>query len=161
MAAYDPKRPRPSASTPSDDPAPVEALLDPGPTPVDAPPVDTAPVDTSPITEPAAATEAAAVASAQPVESQPIDESPTVEAASEPAVTDDHGESSPDTVPGVRLNGSASTTPPAASPTPSEVPVAPAPETGTANRAVVIAGVVSSLVALLVVVLLLRRRRNG
>jgi hypothetical protein len=111
MAAYDPKRPRPSR--PADEPAPVEALLEPA--------APTAPTPT-PTTSAA----------------------PTSDAESRSTA-------------GSR-NGSG----PAARPTSSsqEVPVAPAPEVGTTNRAVLYASLsVAALVATLLVVLRLRARR--
>ncbi len=143
MAAYDPKRPRPSASTPADDPAPVEALLDPAP--ADPAPADPTPAPVEPARDEPAPAEAASP-EAGPLETEPEDEAaPAAETSAEPAVTS-----------GIALNGSSG----AASRTPSDVPVAPAPQTGTANRAVVIAAAVSAIVALLVVVLLARRRRQ-
>ena len=153
MAAYDPKRPRPSASTPADDPAPVEALRDPAP--ADPAPADPTPAPVEPARDepapaeaasPEAASPEAASPEAGPLETEPEDEAaPAAETSAEPAVTS-----------GIALNGSSG----AASRTPSDVPVAPAPQTGTANRAVVIAAAVSAIVALLVVVLLARRRRQ-
>jgi hypothetical protein len=99
MAAYDPKRPRPAEL--SDDPAPVDALLE--PTAVPATPTD-APA-----------------------------------AAPEPAST------------GRAAHAGA------------EVPVAPAPEVGTTNRAVLVAaaGVSAVLVAVLVVLRLRSRGSKG
>ena len=95
MAAYDPKRPRPAELR--DDPAPVDALLEPtAPAPTPAPEV---------LPEP------------------------------EPTV--------------VAVPASANGT---------EVPVAPAPEVGTANRAVLYAAL--GLGALVTVVLLVLRRRS-
>jgi len=108
MTAYDPKRPRPSR--PADEPAPVEALLEPAPS-----------------TEPEDATEPAAAAESQ-------------------------------TTAGSR-NGSG----PAARPAvpAQEVPVAPAPEVGTTNRAVLYASIgVAALVTALLVVLRRRARRT-
>lgn len=149
MAAYDPKRPRPSASTPADDPAPVEALLDRAEPNVPAESV-TPPVS---ITPPESVT--------PPESDAPVESDPVEPARDEPRPTarDDElsGESGP--AAGIAINGTApggSRSPH----TPSEVPVAPAPETGTANRAVLIAAVVSSTLALVLVVLLARRRRR-
>lgn len=103
MASYDPKRPRPSAGE-TEEPAPVEALLSPGPeTP-----------------EPASADDAAVEVDLRVVAS----------------------------------NGSA---PKAAR----DVPVAPAPEQGTANRAILAAAAGSAVVLALVVVVLWRRRRRS
>jgi hypothetical protein len=104
MAAYDPKRPRPSTHD-EEEPAPVEALLDP---------------------EPELAVEPEAAAEPEAVE---VD---------------------------LRVPSSNGSGPKVAS----EVPVAAAPEEGTANRAVVAAALgAAGLVALLVAILLRRRRR--
>lgn len=91
MAAYDPKRPRPAQL--SDDPAPVDALL------------------------------------------EHTGEVPVVDPVTEPPVS---------------TNGSR----------PAEVPVAPAPEVGTANRAVLYASLgVGALLTVLLIVLRRRARR--
>lgn len=96
MATYDPKRPRPAQS--EDEPAPVEALLEPQ--------ADTPPVTTNGSADPAR---------------------------------------SPQRVPAPHVT---------------EVPVAPAPEVGTTNRAVLYAALgVAGLLSALVVVLRLRSRR--
>ena len=106
MSAYDPKRPRPSR--PSDEPAPVEALL-----------------------EPASPAEAA----------EPSD---GAEAESRSTAGSRNGSGPP-----ARPAGSAQ-----------EVPVAPAPEVGTTNRAVLYASLgVAALVAVVLVVLRVRSRR--
>lgn len=103
MAAYDPKRPRPAELR--DDPAPVDALLEPmAPAPTPAPEVAPTPA-------------------------------PEVLPEPEPTV--------------VAVPASANGT---------EVPVAPAPEVGTANRAVLYAAL--GLGALVTVVLLVLRRRS-
>jgi cytoskeletal protein RodZ len=95
MAAYDPKRPRPAEL--SDDPAPVDALLEPTAVPA------------APAVAPAAAPE-------------PVDTGRVAHAAA-------------------------------------EVPVAPAPEVGTTNRAVLFAAAgVSAVVVAVLVVLRLRSR---
>lgn len=107
MAAYDPKRPRPAQL--SDDPAPVDALLEP----------------TAPTSTPA-----------------------TERAADVPA---------PDAPPVVVTAGADR-----ASANGADVPVAPAPEVGTANRAVLYAALgVGSLVAVVLVLLRRRARRGG
>lgn len=108
MAAYDPKRPRPAELR--DEPAPVDALL-----------------------EPAAPTPPAAPATP---------ESPPLSAS--PSVTDP---------PAVEVIGSG--------PNGTEVPVAPAPEVGTANRAVLYAALGVGAVAAVVLLLLRRRSRRG
>lgn len=151
MAAYDPKRPRPSASTPTDDPAPVEALLD----PVGAELADEAPDGADSSTD--GTTDTVPGEDRSPRDSTIDDD-------------DEHPPAEPAVVPGIMLNGSvvsetsSSIGPPSGAAVPgrtaSEVPVAPAPASGTANRAVLIAAVVSSIVAALVVVLLARRRRH-
>ena len=109
MAGYDPKRPRPSTAA-EDDPAPVEALLEP--------------------------TEVV-----EDVAEQPSADADVVDGAVEVDLRE------------ASTNGSSRST--------HEVPVAPAPEEGTANRAVLVAAF--SGVALVVVVLGLwfRRRRRG
>lgn len=171
MAAYDPKRPRPSASTPADDPAPVEALLDPtGPAPIEEPAEAPESVDTP--------TGSSVEAAAEATQDRPVDVPSADEPTDAPRVTDeplveepaaveaDDPAPEPGEVPGIALNGSATPTsvaatgPAVSGRTASEVPVAPAPASGTANRAVLIAAAVSSIVAALVVVLLARRRRH-
>jgi hypothetical protein len=113
MAAYDPKRPRPSGGG-SEEPAPVDALLDPSP--------GTGSTETVKVDDPA------------PADSEAI-EVDLRDAAS-------HGAPSPEQVVG------------------SDVPVAAAPDEGTANRAVMVAALTAAgLLALVVAVLLLRRRR--
>ncbi len=153
MAAYDPKRPRPSASTPTDDPAPVEALLDPAtPAPTESPEARVEPADAAGSADAAGPTESDAAPDAvAPDAVAPEGTSPEVTVPDAAPV-----ETEPDPTPGIALNGSSGTAPR----TSSEVPVAPAPRTGTANRAVLIAAAVSSVVALLVIVLLARRRRQ-
>jgi hypothetical protein len=115
MAAYDPKRPRPSR--PSDEPAPVEALLE--------------------AVEPDA-----------------------------PAATPDAPEPTADADAESRSTaGSRNGSGPAARPSPSaqEVPIAPAPEVGTTNRAVLYAslGVAALLTAVLIALRLRARRAAG
>ena len=107
MTAYDPKRPRPSR--PADEPAPVEALLEP------------AAADTATTTEEAGEAESRSTAGSR--------------------------------------NGSGPAARPAAPV--QEVPVAPAPEVGTTNRAVLYASLgVAALLAVLGIVLRLRSRRG-
>lgn len=173
MAAYDPKRPRPSASTPADDPAPVEALLDPtGPAPIEEPAEAPESVDAP------TGSSVDAEAAAEATQDRPVDVPSADEPTDAPRVTDeplveepaaveaDDPAPEPGEVPGIALNGSATRTsvaatgPAVSGRTASEVPVAPAPASGTANRAVLIAAAVSSIVAALVVVLLARRRRH-
>lgn len=110
MTAYDPKRPRPSR--PADEPAPVEALLEP-----------TAPAESPSTAESDSAAESRSTAGSR--------------------------------------NGSGPSARPAAPV--QEVPVAPAPEVGTTNRAVLYAalGVAALLAALLVVLRLRSRRADG
>ena len=138
MAAYDPKRPRPRAD--GEEPAPVEALLDPDPAEpvavaepaevryvVELEDPDPAPDDAAPV-EPAADSAAGAV-----------DEPAGAGTTSTPSATDR---------PDLRLAGS-------------DVPVAEPPPEPTANRAVVVVGAVGAgLLTLLVLLLLLRRRRR-
>lgn len=105
MTAYDPKRPRPAR--PADEPAPVEALLEP--------------------TTPESAEESLGTAESR-------------------------------STAGSR-NGSGPSARPVAPV--QEVPVAPAPEVGTTNRAVLYASLgVAALLAALLVVLRLRARRS-
>lgn len=130
MAAYDPKRPRPSSTSDPDEPPPVDALLEPAP---DTP-----------------APEAAA--DAPPAE----DAGPGADAP-EPDARD------PEQVDEVDLRTAASTSGNGSRPAPkrvTEVPIAPAPEEGTANRAVLIAALVSTTAVAVLVALLLRRRRH-
>ena len=82
MAAYDPKRPRPSASTPTDDPAPVEALLEPV---APAPPVDEVSLEP---TAPAAVTDETA-AGESVADSAVADSAVADEAVADESVADD------------------------------------------------------------------------
>jgi hypothetical protein len=130
MAGYDPKRPRPTAA--SEDPPPVEALLEP-------------PTSEVPAVVPSA------------TEGQPEGPGPSgsgdtpprpsePDAPSEPAVEVDLREPS--------TNGSTGRAH-------HEVPVAPAPEEGTANRAVLVAALSGVLALVAVLVVWRRHRRNG
>jgi len=139
MPAYDPKRPRPSAGS-SEDPAPVDTLLDPSPT--------TGATEQVRVAEP--------VLSEVPVEDTA--EVPVEDPAEVPAVPVPAGE---DTVE-VDLRDSPLAAATSANPrVGSEVPVAAAPDEGTANRAVLIAALsATGVVAVVAAILLLRRRRT-
>lgn len=131
MAGYDPKRPRPSV--PEDQPAPVEALLD------EAPPL---PSDTSPDDDPSATT---TIDVREPATGRVAmtSSSTAAEASTAPAAS-----SAARSAPATPSGGTGS-----------EVSVAPAPEEGTANRALLVAGIVAALGAVVALVLILRRRR--
>jgi hypothetical protein len=175
MPAYDPKRPRPAASD-DQGPAPVEALLE----PVEA---DTEPATVAESTPPpsSAPTTAASADGAEPeappeeAPEQRVDEGPDGGADGGPDESEDRGPDAPaaaDAGSGlvasevrrdaedvevdlrdVSSNGSGGT--------PHEVPVAPAPNEVTTNRAVLVAGIsAAALIALVVAVLLRRRRRT-
>lgn len=136
--AYDPKRPRPKAE--SDEPAPVEALLDAD----DAEP-------SSLLADPAAFADPEVIAE--------LEDLVEAEDAVEPVEL---------VVLGRGMNGAASNGSAAISAASNgsgsrlapEVPVAPAPETGTTNRAVLAAVLAGSLLAVLTFVVLRRRRRD-
>ncbi len=139
MAGYDPKRPRPGASEDLDGPAPVEALLDPAqpdPPDPDAPEPDPTALDAGPAGSAAA-----------------DDEVPEITPLADVAEVDLREPTAP-VVGRAATLGSATTESP--------VPVAPAPEEGTANRAVLVVGAVVAgvLVAVLAVLLGRRRRRD-
>lgn len=152
MPAYDPKRPRPAARD-DQGPAPVEALLEPAePDPAVA--ADPAAPEPEPPTTTAAPDSADADAVAEPAEDQP--DGPATD-ADEPADAVPASRSVADDVEvdlrDVSSNGSGGT--------PHEVPVAPAPNEVTTNRAVLVAGIsAAALVALIAAVLLRRRRRS-
>lgn len=184
MAAYDPKRPRPAADT-TDEPAPVEALLDPAPV-SDADDVvlvesvtDEVLVDETTgdvigerITTDDVVVDAGSgeVLAAEETVEQLLVDPVSGEVEVETSVTDllddspgdaleesdveqgDDGE--PDVEVDLRVvspNGSEVRVG-------SDVPIAAAPEEGTANRAVVVAVGVAGLVAVLLAILLRRRR---
>jgi hypothetical protein len=171
MPAYDPKRPRPAAGR-AEEPAPVEALLEPASSAVvepapDAPEVAApdAPSPEAVAPEPATPEVPAADAAAPSDESPELVEetstpSEVAEAEAseveEPAVGDataagarrDADDLEVD-LRDVSSNGSHAGA--------HEVPVAPAPNEVTTNRAVLVAGI---SVAALVAVLLRRRRRS-
>lgn len=139
MSGYDPKRPRPADADDLDGPVPVDGLLDPVAVP--------------------GATEVSGTDGPDPVE--PIGD---VEVAP-PSVTVDDGETvdevdevdlrEPATSPNGRSAAGVRVVPD------SQVPVAPAPDGGTANRAVVVAGLVAAAVGVTVVVVVARRRRRA
>lgn len=138
MAGYDPRRPRPARPDESDA-APIEALLG--------------------AVEPSAAEPEAAEPDRGATEPDvgAVDDAPVGELAAEalePAV--DLRAARPVST-GPTANGSGPT---GARPAVSDVPIAPAPDEGTANRAVLAAGIVASAVLAVLVVLLLRRRRR-
>jgi hypothetical protein len=151
MPAYDPKRPRPQSGD-AEEPAPVEALLD----PEDLGPgegVDEV-VAEMVIEEVTVDEESGDVT----VETTVIDEVVTsdgVVMVSETIVEELPGAALEVDLRDTGSNGS--------SPKPgSEVPVAAAPEEGTANRAVLIAGLsAAGLLAVVLAILLRRRRRAG
>ena len=119
--AYDPKRPRPAAQ--SDEPAPVDALLD------------------------ASETDEQAVVEEAVIE-ELTDASETVD-LTDPVVL---GGSPPD------AGSNGSTTSRTAQRQAPEVPVAPAPETGTTNRAVLAAALGGTALVGFLVILWCRRR---
>lgn len=125
MAAYDPKRPRPSTGS-SEEPAPVDALLDPSPS----------------------------TGSTQAVR---IDEPPPADGSGSAGEPESAGKETVEV--DLRDPSSNGPTNPNHVVGP-EVPVAAAPDEGTANRAVMIAALTAAGVfALIVAILLLRRRR--
>lgn len=134
MAPYDPKRPRPSAGE-TEEPAPVEAMLSPEPVQLETAPPE--PASPEPV-------------SAEPVSPEPVSAEPVSPGNSG---TPDEAEVEVD-LRVVASNGSASKAP-------REVPVAPAPEQGTANRALLAAAAGSAAVLALVVAVLWRRRRRS
>jgi hypothetical protein len=156
--AYDPKRPRPRAD--ADEPAPVEALLDPQEVPV----ASEAPEDAKVSDADPTATDPTAPEPTAP-EPEPTDTAVTEPAASEPTVIEpDEAPGEPDVaepaavlgrqVPGASSNGSGTRSAP-------DVPVAPAPEEGTTNRAVLAAAIGGAVLAVLVWLLWHRRRAGG
>jgi len=129
MASYDPKRPRRDVD--DDAPAPVDALLETGET------GETGATDPSPAPHPVAVAE---VPDAEPAEA----------VNGSPAVVDLTESSSPE----------PDSTLPTASPSArSETPTAPAPDAGTANPAVVAAGLAGLVAVVVLLVVWLRRRR--
>ncbi|CAN5676017.1 hypothetical protein BH10ACT3_BH10ACT3_02060 [soil metagenome] len=131
--AYDPKRPRPASG--SEDPPPVDALL--GPT------------DDATSDEPTGEIEAIDVRDPGSPAPEPTAPEPTAPEPMAPeAATLDRPHS------GSGSNGYGPRTSP-------EVPVAPAPEEGTANRAVLAAVFGGSALFVLLLVLWRRRRRDS
>lgn len=151
MAGYDPKRPRPAAG--DDDPPPVEALLDPAPP--DGPEV--LPATPEPAAAEPSSVEPAAAEPSAPVEpsadASPVDVSGSAGPGA-PVGRDD---------PAVRRDDPAPAPPRHLRPVPdggSDVPVAERPAEATANRAVVLVGVLgTAAVAVAVAVVVMRRRR--
>jgi hypothetical protein len=146
--AYDPKRPRPR--TDADEPAPVDALLgdDAGADPAESAPAPTEPgraAEPPAVEEPTEVVEAAEAAEADQPDA-PV-EAPDEAEPVEPAAVLGRA------VPGAASNGSGARSAP-------DVPVAPAPEEGTTNRAVLAAAIGGVLVALLGW-LVWHRRRSG
>ena len=145
MAGYDPKRPRPGASEDLDGPAPVEALLDPAAARPPGPRARRSPSDEpAPTDRPDPGPGGSAAADDEVPETTPLADVAEVDLR-EPAAP---------------VVGRAAT--PGSAMTESPVPVAPAPEEGTANRAVLVVGAVVAgvLVAVLAVLLGRRRRRD-
>jgi hypothetical protein len=140
---YDPKRPRPSVD--DDAPAPVEALLDTG-----AHPVVTVPDPAVPDRVEVVADEIEVEVVPEPVEVVADDmEVEVVPDRVDDAVED--VEVVPPEVPGHRPQPVATAG--------SDVPVVPAPEDSTANRAVMFAALAAAVVSLVALLLLRRRRR--
>ena len=174
MAGYDPKRPRPGASEEFDGPAPVEALLD-APEP-DAPEPDAPEPDQPPVE--------ALLDPPEPDAPEP--DQPPVEALLDPrsrrpepdqaepgpgpggsAAADEEVPEITQLADGDEVDLREPTAPvvgraamPGAATTESPVPVAPAPEEGTANRAVLVVGAVVAGVLVAVLAILLGRRRR-
>jgi hypothetical protein len=165
MPAYDPKRPRPAAGR-AEEPAPVEALLEPASSAVVEPAPDAPEVAAPDAPSP----EVPAADAAAPSDESPelVEETSTpsevaeaeASVVEEPAVGDataagarrDADDLEVD-LRDVSSNGSHAGA--------HEVPVAPAPNEVTTNRAVLVAGIsVAALVSLIVAVLLRRRRRS-
>lgn len=153
MAGYDPKRPRPAAD--GDEPAPVEALLDPEATPLEeAAPAsgpEAAPEpEVSPASDPAAA--------ADPVTEAPVDAAP--DDVSVPPVSE------PEPSPHLEVVSATGSPTPAERhlrPVPngaSEVPVVDRPAEPTANRAVALVVAVGAAAAVVLFVVIRRRRRR-
>lgn len=150
MSAYDPKRPRPQSNE-AEEPAPVEALLEP----------DQADLDE----------EADEVLSETVIEEVTVDDETgdvTVETTViEEVVTEDGvmvvSETVIEELPGAAVEVDLrDALPNGSSPRPgSEVPVAAAPDEGTANRAVLIAGLSAAAVLGVLLAILLRRRRRA
>jgi hypothetical protein len=183
MAAYDPKRPRPGGD--AEEPPPVEALLDPEPATEDD--VELVVVETVTeevlvdeesgeivgevvITDDVLLDEATGEVLAEEITIEEIEVDPetgdvTVETTVVQAVAEeiDQGDEAAErdrTADALEVDLRDASPNGSAARFGSEVPVAPAPEEGTANRAVLIAGLgAAGLVALVLAILLRRRRR--
>lgn len=201
MAAYDPKRPRPAADT-TDEPAPVEALLDPAPASdsdgagddsvsddivlvesvTDELLVDEATGDvigeritTDDVVLDAGSGEVlAAEETVEQIVVDPVSGEIEVEASvtdlledrpgDATGATDGHdtgGEDGDGGEPDVEVDLRVVSSNGSEVRVGSDVPIAAAPEEGTANRAVVVAVGVAGLVAVLLAILLRRRRRSA